>query len=438
MPLGLIAAFAAASALLPGCQKKEREPQTLKVLINMPADGPVGYKTAYGGELFESKFPDVELTYINSGDRVPLDRNIVGSYVDLVKEEKPDVIVTPYYATLASQGLLLDLSPYIRKDRYSLDDYYAPVLNWLRAPASTQELYGLAPQFQSTALYYNRSLFDRYGVQPPADGMTWADLLRLAQRFPVQDDAGARLYGFHLGAFSTPYYYAAAMLPGLRTDDGNGRLTMNTDGWKTELAPLLAALGSGSLSYRAGMDDGNDADFEDGRAFAEGRAAMMLAGPDWIDRLADAPFEWGIAARPIDPKAPYGDLVPMPVYAIYRNAEHADLAWKYIAYMNGEETAKTRSRSGPILSARKGIAETRAGVSLEPFYGREVRPPVAEDAAPYKLPPLFFSQRIVPLIDRELDRVVQGKAALDDALRTIQAEGQAQLDQELSSGTDQP
>ncbi|GIQ71163.1 hypothetical protein XYCOK13_39870 [Xylanibacillus composti] len=47
-------------------------------------------------------------------------------------------------------------------------------------------LYGLAPFFQSHAIYYNIDLFDRYGIPYPNDKMTWKEILELASRFPAK------------------------------------------------------------------------------------------------------------------------------------------------------------------------------------------------------------------------------------------------------------
>ncbi|MDG0873339.1 extracellular solute-binding protein [Paenibacillus thiaminolyticus] len=47
-------------------------------------------------------------------------------------------------------------------------------------------MYGLSPTFVSSAVYYNKDLFEQYGVTPPQDKMTWEQLLDLAARFPVE------------------------------------------------------------------------------------------------------------------------------------------------------------------------------------------------------------------------------------------------------------
>ncbi len=433
LPIGRLLLLVSALTLVQGCQPKEREPEKLKIVLNMPAEGPAGYRSYYGGELFESKHPEVDIEYVNFMDRIALDENIIPNYLELIRSEKPDVVVSPYYATLAERDMLLDLTPYIRKSKFDLDAFYPAVLDWLRAPAANRQLYGLAPQFDGTALFYNKSMFDRYGIQPPAGGLTWPELLLLAQRFPAKDEQGSRQYGFHLGPFSTAKYYADAMLPRLRMNDPNGLMTMDTASWRQELEPVLKALASGSLSYRSGMGEGDESEFDAERIFSEGRAAMILGGPNLIDTLANAPFEWGFAARPVDPVEKFGDAYPNPVYSIYRDAVHKDLAWEYIAYMNGEEASKLRSRSAPVLLSRTDIGQERGGRSLEPFYELDARPPAGQDAAALRIPPFFFSENVTPLIDRELDRVVQGSASLDEALRAIQTEGQALLNRAIQT-----
>lgn len=61
----------------------------------------------------------------------------------------------------------------------------------------------MAPSISTRALFYNKDLFDRYGVPYPTNAMTWDDVLALAKRFPTKGEGEGRIYGFGSGVMGT-------------------------------------------------------------------------------------------------------------------------------------------------------------------------------------------------------------------------------------------
>jgi multiple sugar transport system substrate-binding protein len=107
----------------------------------------------------------------------------------------PDVFFlwpTPSYA---ARGVLEDLTPYIQKDNYNLNDYWPNLL----ASASYQgKIYGFPRDIEAHALYYNKALFDAAGVQYPTDNWTWDDLIAASQKLVKKDPSG-RVSQYALG-----------------------------------------------------------------------------------------------------------------------------------------------------------------------------------------------------------------------------------------------
>jgi len=68
-------------------------------------------------------------------------------------------------------------------------------LKMLRERGVGGKLYGLAPTFNSKALFYNVDLFGEYGIDPPTDSMSWEEVLNLARRFPKDGDPETKAYG---------------------------------------------------------------------------------------------------------------------------------------------------------------------------------------------------------------------------------------------------
>jgi multiple sugar transport system substrate-binding protein len=422
--------------LLTGCSSGNSEKEDSGAFKLLSSFDKSTFNLLYGGSLFEQTHPTYEVAYVNSSERIPpADWD---AYLELLELEKPDVIaissVSDYYR-LVSAGLLLDLSPMIRKDRFDLDTYEPSVLEILKYPGETTELFGLSPFFDPSALYYNKTLFEKSGIPLPENGMTWTEMLQAAARIPSKGEDGRPIYGYHHRAFSTPAYYMDyfASVEGLSMIEGT-RLAFDKPEWRSITERLLQVFSEGKVSFAAKDEDIRFDDPEaNGEApFLEGRVAMMSAGAALIAELSNgqAPFEWGIVSRPVSiDRSKSIPAFPSPIYAIRRDAVNAEAAWQFIAYMNQTATLKQLSKSVSQLPSRTDVGTERYGRSLAPFYDSLTVPPsLAEVNKPAQFPPFFMSQTLFPIINREMSAVLGGNQSLDAMMKTLQSEGQAALD----------
>ncbi|WP_256760770.1 ABC transporter substrate-binding protein [Cohnella sp. WQ 127256] len=433
--LRIFAVMLLLATLLVGCSGGDEtiESGNFKLLSSFDK---ASFDMFYGGGLYEQSHADDEVTYVNSSELVaPADWE---GYLKLLDSEKPDVIAISSlfdYYKLVSSGLLLDMNSLTRKEKLDLNAIQPSVLSLLKYPGEPNELYGLSPFFDPSALYYNKSMFDKYGIPLPKDGMTWGDMLQLASRFPNKADDGRQIYGYHHREFSTPGYYLDyfSSIEGLSLFEGN-RLTLDKAEWRPLLERLIQAFSTQSMSFAA--NDGEvrmgDTEANGETPFLEGRVAMFSAPAALMEKLDqnNAPFEWGVVSQTVSldhrKSWPY---YPSPIYAIYRDARNTDAAWRYVHYMNETPTLKLLSKSVPQLSSHTDVGTERYGRSLQPFYETKVVPPsMAALETPSLIPPFFLSQTLNPIINREVAAALDGQKSLEEILQSIQQEGQAAFD----------
>src|SRR5690606_23647078 len=103
------------------------------------------------------------------------------------------------YAQLVEEGGVMELETMIKKDGFDTDGMHPAVIELLKEQGGGQ-LYGLAPTFSSSALFYNADLFEEHGIEPPSDRMSWQDVMQLAARFPTGGSEEERIYGFSTDA----------------------------------------------------------------------------------------------------------------------------------------------------------------------------------------------------------------------------------------------
>lgn len=102
--------------------------------------------------------------------------------IEFIKREQPDVLLleAEQYERYIEEGLLMELDTFIHKDNYDLQSIYPAIIELLQEKGNGK-IYGLSPRFYETAVFYNKTLFEKYGITPPQDKMTWAELIEPGQ-----------------------------------------------------------------------------------------------------------------------------------------------------------------------------------------------------------------------------------------------------------------
>jgi len=101
----------------------------------------------------------------------------------------PDIFVVPAGSEqdFISRGILLDLTPYVKKDR----GYFSQIPSYLMDFMSYKGgIYGLPGNLGVHCLFYNRKLFDKEGLSYPNENWTWDDFLKAAVRLTKRDARG--------------------------------------------------------------------------------------------------------------------------------------------------------------------------------------------------------------------------------------------------------
>lgn len=90
-------------------------------------------------------------------------------------------------ATMVTQGVLLPLDPYIERDNFDLSVYRR---GFVEESIGFQDglLYGLPWGTGRYLLFYNETMFDRYGLPYPATGWTSDDFVEYGRRLTVDQD----------------------------------------------------------------------------------------------------------------------------------------------------------------------------------------------------------------------------------------------------------
>jgi raffinose/stachyose/melibiose transport system substrate-binding protein len=258
----------------------------------------------------------------------------------LAANEGPDVVYTPgpaFAAQVSDAGQLLPLDEYAAQ--YGWDERFAP---WAMDLGKVDGvLYNIPNQVETLALFYNKTLFDENGWEPPT---TVAELTALAEEIDAQGiipfahaneefrDANEWFVGEYLNHVAGPDKVYQALTGAAKWTD-------------PEFVEAITALNEAQQNgwFMGGLDRYYTTTFADANAaLAAGEAAMKIEGSWTIADLntffPETESEWGWVPMPSTSGDPIYDLGIGSTVSINANAENPDAVAEFIDYLFTSET----------------------------------------------------------------------------------------------------
>lgn len=398
----------------------EGDPQIHANLKIMTVDSKDDFMRDYG-DLFNAKYPNIEL------DVVSFQEN---NLQDVLKQENPDIFLTSQnvYEELLHESKLYDLDALMNTDAFNLEGVHQGIVDSLRN-IGNGKLYGLPSVFLTKALFYNKDLFDKYGIPYPPDRMTWEEVFQLAARFPTGDGVS--------GLFMRDFYSLSedmARCYGLnKVNVKDQKVTLNTASYKNIFQSILDA-------YEAKAVVLPEVDlFEVYDPFITGASAMTVDYYYYINHNINSAksgngeklhLNWDVATAPVNvanrETSPYFNIVA--IFSIHADSSQKQAAWEFVKFVNSEQFAKAKSKTnGFALPTRTDYIYNPEGRHMEAFYS--LKPDVNPTRIDYDNGPEGFHTRMKEIISSEAKAVMVGAKTLDEAIASMQERGQKLLDE---------
>jgi len=299
---------------------------------------------------FDEKEPGIKVEY----RQIQFDDVVSEAMRAFATGQAPDIIAVdnPEHALFASRGAFLDISDMVAASSAIKPENYFP--GPLASVSWDGKLFGVPKATNTIALYYNKDLFAKAGIEnPPA---TWDELVETARKL---NDPANNVYGL---AFSAKGNEEGTFqfLPWAQMA-GGGYDNINVPGavraleiWKVLLDEKLAS-----------PDTLTRGQWDSTGTFNSGNAAMVISGPWELNRmLEEAKFDWGVALLPVPEEgAPRSSAMGDFNWAIFSSSKHPAEAFKAIEYFASQD-----NRLFPDwgqLPARSDIDLPETGVALK-------------------------------------------------------------------------
>jgi ABC-type glycerol-3-phosphate transport system substrate-binding protein len=309
---------------------------------------------------FEKAYPNVKVI-LKKAPRDPAVFNI-----DPEETITPDVIfvTSDSVVALATKDSMLDLKPFIEKDKFPLNTYSGNDRFTHNGKIVAIPL-DIAPV---CCLYYNKKKFDAAKLSYPTDSMTWSDLEAIAKKLTKIDTIGQVT---QFGICEDWNQWDAYIL------NNGGAYTDSTEN------PRKCVLDSRNVVYAikfrqdliykdkvmptpeqlSAICGDNNADM-----FISGKCAMFLSGIWKTPAFRKIKgFDWDIALFPKGPMAKHpGYLGGNSGFGILKTTKHPEESWKLVTYLVGTEAQKELAETGLAQPAIKSIAESSAFLDKKP------------------------------------------------------------------------
>ncbi len=265
----------------------------------------------------------------------------------------PDVfwMHSTYSQRFMRGGVLLDLTDRIaQSDQIELTNYYQDILGLYQYD---QKTYAIPKDYDTIALWYNKTMFDEVNIAYPDETWTWDTFAEAAQKLTNKEK---NQYGFASpAAYNQDGYYNMIYSMGgyILNDD------KSASGW--DAPETISAMNwwydnlvTTSMPTQQMMGE-NTTDV----LFGSGRSAMTLQGSWMVKAFSENEYIAANADVAVLPKA--GDGTRKTVYnglgwAAAADGKHTEEAWKLLEYLGSEPVQRKQAELGITMSAYMGTS----------------------------------------------------------------------------------
>lgn len=305
------------------------------------------------------------------------------------------------------EGVLADLTPVYQAEADSF-------LMW-ESTRWNGRVYGLPWLQGSRALFYNRDLFRRAGLDPDHAPDTWNELLDAARRIDaLGDDIDG--FGLNLGERYVLYkkFMAFAWGNGGGILDDEGHVIINDDA-TVEALEFYLELSKYSLKEKQDVLDHH---------FKTGKLGMQISG-SWNLRnfAADAPdLDYGVALvpRPAPGVGTHASFAGAEVLVVFSATKHRDLAVELARYLQAYPQAKKLSLAAPSVFPASKRALSDSAFIGDPRVAVFVEQSLTSQTAPAHPGWVEMEDAINSAIEETLYGRRAPRWCLDEAARTIE------------------
>jgi multiple sugar transport system substrate-binding protein len=387
------------------------------VIYSTSSDPVESFNYRYGDPL-RKKFPNYNIKYIQSQKGTTLPEMLASrTSFDIFYHT-----IGNFESWMLPNGLEYDMSELVKKHGIDLNRVEPTIIDAVKQ-ASGGKLYGLPVSTSNMVMYYNKALFDKFGVAYPRDGMTWDEIVDISKKMTRNED-GIQYFGFtqslghtqKLNQLSVPAVDLKTESPTINQDERWKRL------YKLFLSDMISEPG-----YQTNMQQSGKA--PDLITFAKDYRVAMFPYLSslyyaWPEEMKA--FDWDMVSLPTFKDLPNVGSQSYPLYfGVTKLSKQPDAAMELIKYMLSDEYQLELAKKGIMPVLKNQTIQESLG-SESPFKAKNLKAIYLNKFAPIPPKPLYDAQVLEVFMNHGIQYQL-GKVDLNTALRNAEEEAKKKI-----------
>ncbi|MDB5084675.1 MAG: transporter substrate-binding protein [Bacilli bacterium] len=391
--------------------KSSGVPQEDTTPITLTIGGPITADkfNSMVGDMLQKRFPYITFTFVFTGYNNEKIQDMVAA------SQAPDILISYNPADVqgwSDLGLTTDLNPLVSKYKIDLSRYDQPFIqNILNvAPAQHNELFALPYYGYRLVLFYNKDIFDKYGVAYPKDNMTWPQVIDLAKQV-TKNDGSTQYRGLQMDSFGR----SARQYPLLALDPKTDKPIVTNDQWVH-----FFQIYKSSYDIPGNLDPSH-IDNDTNSFLKDKTLAMWAYGTDHWDAFqggVDNGLHWDMVSWPSFPDIPgQGPAYGGQILGITSSSQHKDQAFRVISYIGSDEVQTHLARVGYAPSISSSTVHQQYGADMQLLQGKNIGALFGNKPAVNPKEISRYDSLASSTLNKHVLDIVSGKKDINTALR---------------------
>lgn len=355
-------------------------------------------------DLVHEKYPNITVTVENTDwtsywTKLP---------VELASGNAPDLIYMHFSRASDYTNSMLPISDYIEKDEdINIDDFYSGILDSF---IFDDQVYALPYDFGPYIMYYNKDLFDKYGVEYPDENTTWEEFKDKCKQLTQDGNYGT------VFASSLDYYDPQVLSLGGEIINEKGEFDITGDKTTAALQSLADLINVDKVAPKIADTANTVWNWEQ---FEGGNIGMMIDGPWGATNVTNyCDFNVGYSIIPKAEKQV--TTINGSALAVTSESKHPKEAYQALEVLTSPEAQKLLAENGRALPSRDSVRESYYESTSELEGLEDAIKKSIEIGMPYYVTKKY--SEVSTVFNSGMDTVWAGEVSAKDAAKDIQAQ----------------
>ncbi|MFE5322784.1 ABC transporter substrate-binding protein [Paenibacillus sp. NPDC056579] len=369
------------------------------------------FKEKFGNYIAE-KLPHVTIKFIPKDKSVSLTEMVSSgsTKIDIYMDSIGQIGLK---SSLLDLGLQYDMSDLVKKHNVDLSRFEPTTIDAIKLMGG---LYGLPISNSTMVMYYNKDLFDKFGVPYPKDGMTWEEVTELSKKM-TRSESGVQYVGY---STSIVHYLRMNPLSLVNVDPKSLKANFESDQWRQLVQTTLVDPMSGS-GYKDKVKELEKKWYKVPYVdeFSKNKDTAMFsyiyADSAWLKDV-----NWDVVSMPALKEKPKVGAQSYPSYMfITSTSEKKDAAMEVIKLFISDEYQTSFSKSGGITSLKNEEIKKVFGQDT-PDKTKNIKNAVFYNQFAPATPKTPFDTHVEADVRAQIPKLIMGDTDINTALRTAQ------------------